>query len=406
MAVYEWRGIGAKGKNVKGNRDADSPKALRAALRREGIIVTSVVEQTEALKRKRGDINIKLFSRVSTSDLALNTRQLATLLNSGIPLVEALTALLDQVEHEELRSALTQTRDRVNEGVSLADALKHHPKIFSHLFVSMVAAGEASGTLETVLERLADFLSEQARLQSKVSGAIAYPIFMALMGAAVITVMMTVVVPKVTAIFEDFDQSLPWYTSLLIGISSAIVNWWWLILLLLILFVYVFRKWRATSSGRETWDRWLLGMPKVGSLVIKVAISRFARTLATLLSSGVPVLRAMEITRSVLGNTKLMSIIEDARKGVREGESIASTLKRHAIFPPIVTHMIAIGERSGQLEQMLEHVADAYDMQVESELNAMTSLLEPLLIAVMGGAAGAIAVSILMPLLKINEFVQ
>lgn len=406
MAVYEWRGINPSGKNVKGVRDADNPKALRLVLRREGVMVTEVTEESVARKKKAREIDFKrMFQRVSAHDVAMATRQLATLLKSGIPLVEALSALIDQLDQPDMKAAFTQTRDRVNEGSSFADALRAHPKVFSGLYVSMVAAGEASGTLEAVLARLSDFLESQAKLKSKVTSALAYPAFMMLMSIGIIFIMMIVVVPKVTAIFEDFNQTLPWYTQLLIWTSAVFSDYWWLLLGMLVGGIWGFRRWRSTEEGRKRWDRFLLGAPLFGKLILMVAVTRFARTLATLLASGVPVLRAMEITKNVLGNTELMRVIEEARNSVREGESIAQPLKRSGRFPPIVTHMIAIGERSGQLEEMLENVASAYDSQVEARIAMMTSLLEPLIIVIMGGLSGGIAFSILMPLLQINEFV-
>lgn len=407
MAVYQWRGINASGKKVKGVQDADSPKSLRSQLRRDGVLVTEVVEQSEAEKRQAREVDLKrMFRHVSSSDVAMATRQLSTLLRSGIPLVEALSALIDQLEQPELKTAFTDTRDKVNEGTSFADALKAHPKIFSTLYVNMVAAGEASGTLEAVLGRLSEFLENQARLKNKIGTAIAYPAFMAIMGTIIIVIMMTVVVPKVTSIFQDFNKALPWYTKTLIFMSDLMVNWWWLLLALLGLGIYGFRRWKATEKGRAQWDRALLKLPLFGRLLTLVSVSRFARTLATLLGSGVPILRAMEITRNVLGNTELMRVVDDARANVREGESIAKPLSQSGRFPPIVTHMIAVGERSGQLEEMLEHVAATYDEQVDTRVAALTSLLEPIMIVIMGGISGGIAFSILMPLLQINKFVQ
>ncbi|MCS6797114.1 MAG: type II secretion system inner membrane protein GspF [Myxococcota bacterium] len=408
MAVFAWRGIGPTGRSVRGVRDAESPRALRATLRREGILVTEVLEAEAARQRRRREVDLRRLVRAFSrprAELAVTTRQLATLLRSGVPLVEALGALIEQIEQPELGAALTQVRDRVNEGSSLADAMRAHPAIFSPLYVSMVAAGEASGTLEVVLGRLADFLDAQSRLTSKVLAAIAYPAFMAAMSVVILSIMMVVVVPKVTAIFADFEQALPWYTRLLIFTSDVLTGWWWLLLGLLVGAIAWFRRWKRSPEGRRRWDRFVLRVPQIGTLVVMVALARFARTLATLLRSGVPVLRAMEITRDVLGNTELMRVVDEARESVREGESIAAPLRRSGRFPPIVTHMIAVGERSGQLEEMLEHVAAAYDAQVEARLTAMTSLLEPLLIVIMGGASGAIAFSILMPLLQINEFI-
>jgi general secretion pathway protein F len=405
MTVYAYKGIDPAGKNVKGVRDAESPKALRQVLRRDGVMVTEILERSEAERKLAREIDFaRLLRRVSTLDVAIATRQLAVLLRSGIPLVEGMTALIDQLEQPDLKAAFTDARDKVNEGTSFADALRAHPKIFSSLYVSMVAAGEASGTLEAVLARLAEFLEASAKLKSKVAGALAYPAFMLVMSFVILLVMMVVVVPKVTAIFESFDQALPWYTRMMIFFSDALVGYWWLVLGTIGGAVWYFRRWIATDEGRKRWDIFTLGVPLLGKLFTMVAVSRFSRTLATLLASGVPVLRAMEITRNVLGNTELMRVVDEARTSMREGEGLAKTLKQSGRFPPIVTHMIAIGERSGQLEEMLEHVASAYDQQVDARVQAITSLLEPMIIVVMGGMSGTIAFSILMPLLQINEF--
>jgi len=236
--------------------------------------------------------------------------------------------------------------------------------------------------------------------------AMAYPVFMLLFSVVVTAVMMVVVVPKVSSIFSDFGQALPWNTRLLIFLSDSVVNDWWLILLGLALFAYVFNRWLSTESGRATWDSRILKAPIVGKLALMIATARFTRTLATLLSSGVSLLTALDISRNVLGNVDLMQVVEDARASIREGESFSAPLKRSGKFPPIVIHMIAIGERSGELEAMLNHVANAYDNQVTVSLQAMTSLLEPIMIVVMGAINGGITLSILMPLMQINDFVQ
>jgi general secretion pathway protein F len=407
VAVFQWQGIDGQGKNVKGVRDADNPRLLRTLLRKEGVLATAIEEESAARTRTRREIDFgQYFQRVSMLDVGIITRQLATLLRSGVPLVEALSALIDQVEHPKLKSALTQTRDKVNEGTSLAESLRAHPQIFETLFVNMVAAGESSGTLDTVLERLADHLDSSARLRSKVSAALAYPAFMMVFGIGIISLLMVVVVPKVTSIFEGFNATLPWYTRTLIFVSDTIANFWWLLFMLLGGAVYSFRRWRATPAGRSAWDKRVLKLPIFGSLVLMIAIARFARTLATLLASGVPLLSALDITRNVLGNVELMRVIEDARGSIREGESIAAPLKRSGVFPPIVTHMIAIGERSGQLEAMLEHIARSYEAQIDAKLTVLTSLLEPIMIVFMGSMAGSIALSILLPLMQVNDFVQ
>ena len=406
MAVFQWQGVDVKGKSVKGVRDADNAKMVRVLLRKEGILATLIEEESQAKTRRSRDIDFsRFFQRVSSEEIALLTRQLATLLHAGVPLVEALGALIEQLENPNLKNALSQTRNKVNEGISLAESLKAHPAIFGSLYVNMVAAGEASGTLDVVLARLADHLDSSSQLKSKVTSALFYPAFMVLIGLGVITLMMVVVVPKVTAIFEDFQQALPWYTQLLIFTSNALTNYWWLLFVVAGGAIYSFRRWHATKEGRAAWDTKILQVPVVGRLVTMIAVARFARTLSTLLASGVALLTAMDITKNVLGNTELMRVVEEARGSIREGESIAAPLKRSGKFPPIVTHMIAIGERSGELEQMLNHVAAAYDNQVSNRLAALTSLLEPLMIVVMGAIIGGIAMSILFPLMKINEFV-
>jgi general secretion pathway protein F len=469
MAVFEYRGIlSASGKHVRGVRDADNGRTLRAVLKREGILLTSSREEKGARAGVRGgaaQAQGSLFRRVSMADVSMMTRQLATLVAAGIPLVEAVGALIEQMDKLELKRVLTQIVDRLNEGSSLATALEAHSKVFSKLYVSMVAAGEASGTLESVLERLADFLESQSKLRGKVGAALAYPALMMVIGTGLITVMMVVVVPKVTAIFDSMDQALPWYTQALIGTSHFLASSAMLGFVLsaltfnltrtalrdykenertqqrvyaalalglgTLLVVAAFaveslgqyalgvgggvviglgaswlQAWLATPEGRISKDAFLLRMPIVGPLLRMLAVSRFARTLATLLRSGVPLLKAMEIVRNVLDNAKLEKVIETAAGSIREGESIAGPLKRSGDFPPIVTHMIAVGERSGQLEQMLENVARAYDSQVETRVQALTSLLEPLMIVVMGGGVGFIAFAILMPLIQMNEFVQ
>ena len=475
MAVFEYRGlVVATGKQVHGVRDADNAKVLRATLKREGVLLTGASEEAKATKGSRNVQGGSLFARVSIADVAMMTRQLATLVVAGIPLVEAVSALTEQVDKIELKRVLTQVRDRLNEGTALAKALEPHPKVFSNLYVNMVAAGEASGTLELVLERLADFMENQTRLKGKVVAALAYPVLMSLIGTALISVMMVVVVPKVTSIFASLDRALPWYTSLLITISDILAsnqllgavamgvtvnltrralatppppppgasasqraaskNTGWVIgaissavilvmlafavesisayavgmflglvagFILSRLFAYV-----ATPTGKVWKDTMLLRMPIFGTLLRMLAVSRFSRTLATLLRSGVPLLKAMEIVKNVLDNAKLEKVIDNAAGSIREGESIAGPLKRSGDFPPIVTHMIAVGEKSGELEAMLENVAKAYDTQVETRVAALTSLLEPLMIVIMGGAVGFIAFAILMPLIQMNDFVQ
>ncbi len=406
MAVFEYRGIlVGTGKPVKGVRDAENQKVLRAALRKDGVLLTVATEGKAAEAKAKNDIKIFAFmGRPSTSDIAVLTRQLATLIGAGIPLFESLNALIEQVEKEQLKRALTEVREQVREGISFAKALEAHPTIFPPLYINMVRAGEASGTLQQVLERLTKFMESQAKLKGKVTSALAYPILMAIIGMTLISVLMIAVVPNVTTIFASMDQALPWYTALLITVSDFAAGYWWLVILIGVTVAYFFRRWKSTPQGRLSWDNFVLKVPVFGKLILMLSIARFARTLATLLSSGVALLSAMDIVRNVLGNAALEKVIVDAIGSIREGQSIADPLKRSGRFPPIVTHMIAVGEKSGQLEAMLESVSDAYDTEVETRVQILTSLLEPMMIVIMGGAVGFIAVAILMPLIQMSSF--
>jgi type II secretion system protein F len=408
MAVFEYKGIEvASGKAVKGFRDADSPKALRALLRRDGVLLTLATEDAERKSGAKREIKLLAFlQRPSTSDIAVLTRQLATLVRAGIPLVEALEALAEQVEKDALVKVLTSVGENLKEGTAFAKCLASHPKVFPPLYINMVAAGEASGTLEAVLERLADFMEGQARLKGKITSALAYPVLMTIIAGVLVGVLMVAVVPKVTSIFENLGHELPWYTSLLILVSDIVAGYWWLIIATVVGFVYVFRRWVATEAGRRTWDNFKLNVPLFGRLNLLVAVARFSRTLATLLASGVPLLPAMDIVKNVLGNVVLEMVVKDAIGSIREGESISEPLKRSGRFPPMVTHMIAVGEKSGQLEQMLENVSRAYEADVETRVATLTSMLEPLIIVIMGGMVGFIAMAIIMPLVQMNELVQ
>jgi general secretion pathway protein F len=406
VAVFEYRGILiGSGKPTKGMRDAENAKVLRTLLRKEGILLTNATEEAAAKAKAKRDIKLfAFFDRPSVGDVAIMTRQLATLLRAGIPLFESLNALIEQVERESLKRALTNVREQVREGTSFATALEHHKSIFPPLYVNMVRAGEASGTMETVLDRLTDFLEGQAKLRGKVTAALAYPALMAIIGTIIISVLMVAVVPNLITTFQSMDQALPWYTELLIFTSGFMGKRWWLLLMIAIGIGYGQHRWRKTPKGKLAWDRFWLGAPLFGKLLQMLAISRFSRTLATLLAAGVPLLTAMDIVKNVLDNAVLELVITDAIGSIREGQSIADPLKRSKRFPPIVTHMIAIGEKSGQLENMLENVAEAYDSAVETRVQVLTSLLEPLMIVVMGGAVAFIAFSILMPLIQMSNF--
>ena len=414
MPVFEYTGLTEAGKNVRGIRDAESSKALRQVFRKDGVYLTDahaaeagavVGEQKTGLSREV-DIPAMLgFTGVSAQDLAIATRQLATLISAGIPLVDALTALVDQIEQPRLKRIMGVVKQKVNEGASLADALREHPKVFSELYVNMIRAGESSGALDVVLVRLADFTESQAQLRNKIIGAMLYPAIMVVVGIAIVSILFVVVIPKVTRIFEDMNVTLPWTTRILIGVSSFARDYWYVVLVAVPALVLGVRRFVRTPRGRAWWDRTKLGAPIFGELIRMLSLSRFAKTLATLLASGVPLLTAMDIVKNIVSNTLLADVIDKARDAIREGESIAAPLRRSGQFPPLVYHMIAIGERSGQLEEMLQNVARSYEAQVEMRVGALTSLLEPVMIVAMGGGVAFIVFSILMPIMQLNTFV-
>jgi len=420
VALYAWKGINAAGKPAAGNREADGPKSLRQALRKESVFITELHEVVAGQQTKkavaasasgnkglRREVDFKKwFERVRAQDVAIFTRQLATLLHAGIPLAEALGALAEQSDHRKLQMILAGIRQKVNEGSALADAMAEHRAVFPELYVNMVRSGESAGNLDAVLARMANFLDSQNELRSKVSSAMAYPILMAVVGTGVMTVLMVVVVPPIAGIFADAGKALPWNTQFLIAVAAIAGGYWWLVLPLLIGFVLLLRRWSRRPSGRALMDRVKLRILLVGRLIRLLAVARFARTLATMLASGVPVLTALEIVKRVLNNTVLEKVIEDARVAIREGESIAVTLRKSGQFPSMMCHMVAVGERSGQLEAMLENVAGAYERDVEMEVTRLTSLLAPIMILCMAVGVGFIIFSILVPIMDMGQMVQ
>jgi general secretion pathway protein F len=425
MPVFEYSGLTEAGKAVRGLKDAESRKALRTMLRKDGIFLTGArsseaaaatssaghdtPSKLEALAgqglSREVDLSAIFGGRVSSQELAIATRQLATLIGAGITLPESLTALVEQIEHPRLKKVMGAVKQRVNEGASLADALADHPRVFSTLYVNMIRAGESSGALDVVLTRLADFTEAQAALRNKLIGAMLYPAIMLVVGISIVGILFVVVIPKVTKIFEDMNVALPWTTRVLIATSTFARDHWYALLIGLPLLAWLARRWLRTPKGRAFWHKKQLTLPIFGELVRMLAIARFAKTLATLLSSGVPLLTALDIVKNIVHNSLLAGVIENARDAIREGESIAAPLKRSGQFPPLVHHMIAIGEKSGQLEEMLQNVARSYDAQVEMRIGALTSLLEPIMIVAMGGGVAFIVFSILMPILQLTTFV-
>ncbi len=401
MAVFEYKGVTTAGKNAKGVIDAPSASEARSRLRKEGTFVTEIMESSGDSSSVPGNISFSK-GRVSQLDLTIMTRQLSTLVGAGIPLVEALTALCEQVEKLKLKRALSDVREKVNEGSSLADALKSHPKIFSNLFVNMVRAGEASGALDVVLNRLADFSENQSKIKGKVTTAMAYPAIMLFIGFVAMVIIFTFVIPKLVTLYQGLGQSLPIPTQILIGISKFFTNYWYIPLSLGFLLFFSLRAYLKTENGKWRYHRFLLNMPIFGPMFRMVAIARFANTLSTLLASGVPILLAMEIVKNILDNVILSRVIDNVRKNVSEGDSIAEPLKRSGEFPPLVTHMIAIGEKTGEVESMLSKVAEAYNNQVDNRVSTMTSLLEPIMIVVMAVVIGFIVFSVMLPIFQME----
>jgi general secretion pathway protein F len=405
MPVYEYKGVTSRGKQVSGMQDGEGLKSVRAKLKKDGIVVLEIHEGGGL--RARGSRQIKFGSRgVRLGDLANATRQLATLLSSGLPLMDALTVLVEQEEAQALKSALSSVRDAVREGASLADALKANPRVFSQLYMNMVSAGEASGTLEITLDRLADFLDEQVRFRGRFAAALAYPALMSVIGVGVLFFLFAFVMPRVVGMFEDMKQQLPFITLALLWVVKFLSTLWWAILIVLGAAIYYVRKYIATPAGKAWLDARLLRLPVFGTLIRMIAVSRFTRTLGTLLESGVPTLTALDIVRAVVGNTVLADAIYKARENVREGEPIADPLRRSGLFPPVVIQMVAVGEKSGELEKMLLKISDSFDRTVETRITALMSLLEPVIILVMGLIVGFIVVAILLPILQMSTGVR
>ena len=408
MPVYAYKGFDARGRAVSGTKDAENERTIKQTLRRDGVFVTELRETGAAAKsdRTQRKMEIRFFAeRISSQELAIATTQLATLVGAGIPLVDALGALVEQVEHEHFRSVWSDVKQRVNEGAGFGDALASYPKIFSGLFVNMVRAGETSGALDVVLTRLADFTESQAELRSKIFATMFYPLIMLVMAMGVIGILFTFVIPKITKIFESQkDAVLPLPTQVLILLSALAKDYWFIALPVFILSIIGFRKFIRSERGRPWWDQFVLKVPVFGSLIRMLAVTRFSRTLATLLGAGVPVLTAFDIVKNVVQNTVLSNVIDTARDCVKEGESIAAPFKRSGQFPPIVVHMIAVGEKSGQLEEMLNNVARAYEVQADARLRALTSILEPVMIIVLGVIVAFIVFSVILPMLQISSF--
>lgn len=401
MAVFAYRGLTSDGRTVRGVVDADSARGARARLRRDGIFPTSIDEE-----RERGAPALPGGGRVRPGDLALVSRQLGTLVGAGMPVVEALGAVSEQTERPAMARVLSHVRDAVTQGQSLADALAAHPSVFPGLYVGMVRAGEAAGALDLVLDRLAGYTESQARIRAKVRGALAYPVLMTVVSLGIVAFLLGFVVPRVTRIFTEQKQTLPLLTRVLLGVSNAVADWWWLLAGLLAAAAAALALSLRRPEGRLRFDRLLLTLPLVGPVMTRIAVARFARTLSTLLANGIPLLPALDVAGEVTGNAALTEAVGRARAAIREGQGLAGPLHESGLFPPMLLHMVSVGERSGELESMLDKAAIAYEQEIEGTLATATAVLEPVLIVVMGAVVLFIVLAILLPIFEINALVR
>jgi general secretion pathway protein F len=408
MPVYEYTALDGAGKNVSGIIDADSAVAARQKLRGSGIFPVQVKTTSSRPKDvpSRSVTIGNIFQRVKPGELSATTRQLSILLGAGVPLVASLDALIAQIANPLLKKIMAQVKEAVNEGRSLAFSLSQHPKIFSQIYINMVRAGEASGSLDLVLDRLAEFSEHQDALRGRFRAALAYPIFMFFIGSIILFFLVTFIVPNITKIFSDMHQTLPLPSLVLIGVSNFLKSFWWLVLIVLIGCVLLTKKLIKTPKGSHIWDEIKLHIPVIGGIYLKMAMARFGRTLGSLLRSGVPPLSALEIVRNIVNNTLIAEAIDHAMEEIEAGASLAISLAKSRWFPPIVIQMISVGEQSGELENMLDKVADVYERETESKIMAMTSMLEPVMILVMGVVVGFIVISILLPIFEMNQMIR
>jgi general secretion pathway protein F len=401
MALYTYKGLKDNGKEVKASINADSESQAKQRIRSMGIMLISLKEEKSESESKKSGISFT--SSVSVQDLSIVTRQLATLIKAKITIVESLSALEDQTENKTLRIVLSEVKQKVNEGSSLAQALKDYPKVFNNVFVNMVDAGEQSGTLEIVLIRLAEFTEGQVQLKNKIKGAMLYPIIMMVVGAILMGIIFIFVIPKITKVFVSMKKALPLQTVICIWISNFVKDYWWAIIIAVFAIWTLFVKYISTKSGEERWHKFLLRMPIVGELVTMINVSRFCTTLSTLLGSGVPILTSLRIVSNLIANVHMQKAVLDARDSVSEGGSLATPLERSGYFPPLVTHMIRLGEKSGEIQQMLQIVGQNYDDQVNTKLGGLTSVLEPIMMVGMGGAVGFIVFAVIVPMMEIQQ---
>jgi len=399
MATYAFRAIDTAGAPSRGEVDADSKQSVTEQLRARGLIVLDIAD-----KAKSRELNIALFDRVKTHELTIMTRQLSTMISSGLSILRTLYVLEDQTESKKLKEALVAVRKDVEAGLPLSDSLARHPKLFGPLYVSMVRAGETGGMLEEALIRVADQLEADGDLRRKVKSAMAYPAVVLGFSMLVLIALIVFIVPVFVGVFEEFDGELPAITKFTVFLSETMTKLWFVWIAGGVGGVIAFQKWRRSSWGRPQWDRLRLRIPfKIGDIVQKVSLARWSRTFSALTSAGVPVLEAIEITGKTAGNTVVERAMDDVIDSVKRGGTIAGPLESIPVFPAMVTHMIAVGEEAGNLDGMLSKVADFYDSEVEAAVKALTSILEPVMIVLVGAIVGFIVISMYMPMFKVYD---
>ncbi|MHC5066028.1 MAG: type II secretion system inner membrane protein GspF [Planctomycetota bacterium] len=406
MPIFEYKAVDSANKNCKGIIDADSPREARLKLRNDSLFVTDIKETRGRAGRKLGIKGITGFdapNKQRNDQVAAVTRQMASLLRAGIPLAEALRMVIEQAPDRKIEQVFRDIREKVTQGMTLADAAGVHPGYFGDLYVNMVRAGESSGALDQVMVRLSAFLQAQSRLKNKVGAAMIYPAIMIVVGIIVVTILMIAVVPKVTQLLRSRGQELPLPTQILITISDFLSNYWFLLLVGILLVTILFQLFVNSKQGRKIWDGLKLSVPIFGDLMRKQAVARFSTTFSTLLKSGVPALQAIEVTKNVLDNVILTGALDQVHDHVMEGTDISTPMKMSGHFPPMVCYMVGVGEQAGNLEEMLERVAETYDEEVDLATQKLTSLLEPLIIVLLAAVVAGIVVAIILPLLELQK---
>jgi type IV pilus assembly protein PilC len=402
--TYAYKVRDRAGKLVSGTLEAETQAAVSSKLRQMGFAPIVIEEQKSTLGKT--EIKLPWSGKVKPKDIAVFSRQFATMINSGLSLLRALNILAEQTDNATLAKTIADVRTDVEKGISLSAALAKHPKVFKRLYVAMIRAGEIGGVLDSVLLRLAENLEKDVALKQKIKSAMTYPTVVFCLVILIMVGMLIFVVPTFKNLYRDLGGSLPLPTKVLISLSDRAKQFWYILAALMIGSWVGLRRWVNTEKGRGTWDAMKLRVPVFGQLVHKSALSRFSRTLSVLMRSGVPILQSLEIVRETVNNTVVSNAVQDVAASVKEGESIAKPLERHDIFPPMVVQMIAVGEETGALDTMLAKIADFYDQEVEATVEALTSLIEPVLIAVMGVVVGGMVVALYMPMFNIINLIE